>query len=83
MLERAIPYEDRYAEIVSLEDGATEARVGSESYFFSGKPTDYPEVFFISFNCNEELMNLLLSGIELKEFNGVTIDGKVINIVSP
>ena len=87
LIKRDIPFEERnftlkeYADYGIYVDYKLEGFKDGEVYIESGTDrVDFlTENFYVTNNINLELIQLLHT-FEFKEFNAVTVDGKVINI---
>ncbi|MGG0667844.1 hypothetical protein ABE073_04860 [Lederbergia citrisecunda] len=68
---RVVYAESNYGKIESLDREAS----------YTGT-MDFSKYFYNPAHVNMEIMNLLESGTEIKSFNAVTVDGKIIQIES-
>lgn len=85
LVDNLIPFEEREFELTYLAEGGFFEAKGTKNGepfaygTFSHKDSDLLKDFYIKNNINYELLNLLET-LEFKEFNGITVDGKRINI---
>lgn len=81
MVEWKISPEYRQFEIIEENEDGSVCLINKKGFKYYTRRNLLPYLFYITSNINQELLQLIeKDNIEFTSFNGVTIDGKIINI---